>query len=372
MFLGTHRNPAAAYNLSMRLFSAEFSALKQQAGRMMNLRWRWPTRSTLLRTAIGIAGLLLITLTARRLHLQPGSTSLIYLVVIVLVSLQAGFLASLLASLIAVFLVQYYFVPLFDADAKANPIALVATFAFLFTAGIISTMVTRVRTLTETQLKAVFEERLAERTRIARELHDTLLQSFQGLILHFQAVGDQLPSGEARDAMERALEKADQAISEGRDAIQNLRSSTTATSGLAQGLASLGEEVGGSRGVQTPAYRVSVEGTPRELHPIVRDDIYRVAREAISNAFRHAAATAIEAEVTYAESFLRVRIRDDGKGIDKSVLAAGREGHWGIMGMRERASKIGANFEIWSELAAGTELDLRVPGSVAYLSDAQV
>ena len=116
-----------------------------------------------------------------------------------------------------------------------------ATATFLITAWVITAMVARVRKLTEAQLSLRFEERLAERTRIARELHDTLLQSFQALILHFQAVNNLLPPGKAKESLEKALDRADQAIVEGRDAIQNLRSSTTVTNDLAQAMTALGE-----------------------------------------------------------------------------------------------------------------------------------
>src|SRR5215210_6002395 len=205
-------------------------------------------------------------------------------------------------------------------------------------------MVSRVRKLTEAQLSVRFEERLAERTRIARELHDTLLQSFQGLMLHFQTVYDLLPAGKAKEALEKTLERADQAIIEGRDAIQNLRSSATTTNELAQAMAALGEELGCARDRNSgsPTLRVSVEGTARELHPILRDDVYRIAREAVQNAFRHAQASKIEADITYGERLLRLCIRDDGKGIDPELLDAGRDGHWGLPGMRERAEQIGA------------------------------
>ena len=229
-------------------------------------------------------------------------------------------------------------------------------------------MVARVRKLTEAQLSLRFEERLAERTRIARELHDTLLQSFQGLMLHFQTVNDQLPPGKAKEALEKVLDRADRAIVEGREAIQNLRSSTTVTNDLAQAMAALSKELGDARngGNGLAALSVSVEGAPRELHPILRDDIYRIAREAVGNAFRHAEASKIEAEITYGERLLRLRIRDDGKGIDPKLLDAGRDGHWGLPGMRERAQQIGGQLEMWSEGGVGTEVELRVPGSVAY------
>jgi len=318
--------------------------------------------------AFGIAGLALITWAAVLLHLQPGAISLLYLIVVVFVSLRAGFVSSMAVSVVAVVCLHYYFLPLFSAAGERNPLAIVATAAFLTTAWVITAMVARVRSLTEAQLTLRFEERLAERNRIARELHDTLLQSFQGLMLHFQAVNDQLPAGKAKEALEKALDRADQAIVEGREAIQNLRSSTTVTNELGQAMAALGEEFGGTRDGKSgsPTLSVSLEGTPRELHPILRDDIYRIAREALRNAFLHAQASKIEADIIYGARLLRLRIRDDGKGIDPKLLDAGRDGHWGLRGMRERADQIGARLDIWSESGAGTEVDLRVPGSIAY------
>jgi signal transduction histidine kinase len=314
---------------------------------------------------IGIIGLALITFVAGLLHLQPGATSLLYLIVVVFVSLRAGFVSSVAVSLIAVVSLNYYFLPLFSDSGTQNPLAIVATGAFLITAWVITGMVARVRKLTEAQVTLRFEERLSERTRIARELHDTLLQSFQGLMLYFQAVNNQLPPGQAKDALEKALDRADQAIVEGRNAIQNLRSTTTVNNDLAQAMTELGEEFAGA-GKTSPRIRVSVEGAPRELHPILRDDIYRIAREALRNAHRHAQARKIEAEITYGERLLRLRIRDDGKGIDPKLLDAGRDGHWGLPGMRERAQQIGGQLEIWSQVGAGTEVELRIPGSIAY------
>ena len=305
---------------------------------------------------VGILGLGLITFAAVRLPLQPGAVSLLYLIVVVFVSLRAGFVSSIAVSLIAVVCLHHYFLPLVSLSGRKNPLAIVATVAFLITAWVITGMVARVRKLTEAQLALRFEERLAERARIARELHDTLLQSFQGLMLHFQAVNDLLPPGTAKEALEKVLDRADQAIVEGRDAIQNLRSSTTVTNDLAQAMTALGEELAGARdGKKASAtFHVSIEGRPRDLHPILRDDIYRIAREALRNAFRHAQANKIEAEITYAQRLLRLRIRDDGKGIDPKLLDAGRDGHWGLPGMRERAQQIGAQLDMWSEVGAGT------------------
>jgi len=212
------------------------------------------------------------------------------------------------------------------------------------------------------------DERVIERTRIARELHDTLLQSFQGLMLRFQSARDLLPAQAAKavEALDAALDRADQAIAEGRDAIQNLRSSTTVSNELAQAITSLAEELTNGPEKGSATFRMSVEGLPRDLHPIVRDDIHRIAREALRNAFRHAQADHIEAEVTYGARELRVRIRDDGKGIDPQHASGGRARHWGLAGMRERAIQIGAHLDLWSEAGAGTELELRISGAVAY------
>jgi ligand-binding sensor domain-containing protein/signal transduction histidine kinase len=215
------------------------------------------------------------------------------------------------------------------------------------------------------------EERINERTRIARELHDTLLQSFQGLMLRFQTVQEMLPARpmDAKKAFEGALERADQALGESRDAITDIRTSTLASHDLAKSMtalfAGLNREVAeGNGGPAT--FRVLVEGAPRAVRPILQDEIYRIARESLRNAFRHAQARNIETEITYGES-LRLRFRDDGKGIDPSVVErGGRSGHWGLPGMRERAAQIGAQLQVWSELGAGTEVELNIPGSVAY------
>ena len=212
------------------------------------------------------------------------------------------------------------------------------------------------------EFNARLEERVAERTRIARELHDTLLQSFQGLMLRFQVVDDLLPPGQAKEALGIALERADQAIVEGRDAVRDLRSSTLLTNDLAQAVKALGDELASE---DSATFRLVVEGPARDLHPILRDEIYRVAREAVRNAFHHARAHSIEAEITYGES-LRLRVRDDGRGMDPAILEEGRQGHYGLPGMRERARRIGGKLEVWSGKGAGTEVELIIPGPIAY------
>ena len=217
-----------------------------------------------------------------------------------------------------------------------------------------------------------FIERLSERTRIARELHDTLLQSFQGLILHFQTARDMLPkdpSG-AGKSLDTALESADQAMVEGRNAIYDIRGSTLVDDDLAHTITSLGDELGAARvGGVAPKFSVVEEGTAKPLDPIFQDDVYHIVREALRNSFKHSEAQNIEAEITYGKRLLRVRIRDDGKGIDRKVLEEGeRAGHWGLPGMRERAKRISGQLAVWSEPGVGTEVELNLPGSLVYES----
>src|SRR3984893_2185913 len=216
------------------------------------------------------------------------------------------------------------------------------------------------------------EERLVERERIARELHDTLLQSFQGLTLHFQRARNLLPerTSEAIQTLDRALDGAEQAIVEGRDAIHDLRSPAPAALGVAEEITSLGEELVANDNNKDPVqFRVVIEGLAQTLHPDVHIEIVRIAREGLRNAFSHSQARRIETEIAYSNNLFRLRIRDDGKGLAPDVRNRGeRIGHWGLGGMRERAERLGGKLEVWSEPGAGTEVDLRVPASIAYQS----
>ena len=226
------------------------------------------------------------------------------------------------------------------------------------------------------QLDLRFEERLAERSRIARELHDTLLQSFQGAVLRFRAVTYMLPDrpADARATLENAIDQARQAIVEGRDAVQGLRSPAIARNDIAVAIATLAETLSNDDGDQSPpVFHVTVEGTPRDLPPIVQDEVYRIAGEALRNAFRHAHASRIEVELRYDQRRFRLRVRDDGKGIDTDA-ARGRtyDGHYGIAGMHERAKLVGGTLSVWSEVHSGTEMELTIPASVAYSKSAAV
>jgi PAS domain S-box-containing protein len=217
------------------------------------------------------------------------------------------------------------------------------------------------------------EARVSERMRIAREMHDTLLQSLQGLMLRFQAVRNMLPRRpeDAIRALDGALTRADQAIAESRDAIQGLRTAPVAPIDLADLLTAMGQELADAQEVNSdsPAFRVKVDGERQTLSPALLDELYRIGREALRNAFQHASARHIEAAILYDERRLRLRISDDGKGIAPRVLEqGGRAGHWGLIGIRERAKRMGAQLDLRSEPGAGTEVQLTVPSSVAYAS----
>jgi signal transduction histidine kinase len=168
--------------------------------------------------------------------------------------------------------------------------------------------------------------------------------------------------------LDSAMQVGDQAIGEGRDAVQNLRSSSFDDRDLVTSLSALGTELGAGMDLPSrPEYRVVVEGRPRELTAVVRDEAYRIVREGLCNAYQHAKARHIETEVTFGDADLTIRVRDDGIGVDPQILARGqRPGHWGLPGMRERSESFGGHLHVWSQGNAGTEVELRIPAHVAY------
>jgi signal transduction histidine kinase len=219
------------------------------------------------------------------------------------------------------------------------------------------------------QFNKTLEARVSERTRIARDLHDTLLQSFQGLLLRFQSVSNVLPANpnEAKHRLDSALDRAAEAITEGRNAVQGLRSSATQTNDLANGIIAFGQELTNtSSAVDPPVIEVDVEGGPRQLNPVVRDEAYRIAGEALRNAFQHARAQRITVEIRYDRRRFLLRVRDDGHGISEETIRQGHAGHFGLHGMRERAEVVGGQLEVWSKLDSGTQVELRIPGAIAY------
>jgi signal transduction histidine kinase len=161
------------------------------------------------------------------------------------------------------------------------------------------------------------------------------------------------------------MELGDKAMDESRQAVQDLRASAP-TSDLADSLAELRNELAlnGQQGGAT--YHILVQGRPRAMAPVVRDEIYCIAREAVRNAAEHARARRIEAELDYGTTAFSLRVRDDGVGFDAATLEHRRAGHWGLQGMRERAESFGARFNLWSESGVGTELELAVPAAICY------
>ncbi len=227
----------------------------------------------------------------------------------------------------------------------------------------------RVRQLRR-DFNTAIEARVSERTRIARELHDTLLQSLQALLFQYQAARNLFAAGSERamQVLDATLDRTEQAIADSRDAIHDIRSDIVAQNVLPELLTRAGSELAESQADQdVPTFGLTVEGERRTLTPVIREETYRIALELLRNAFRHAKAHRIETEIRYDDDTLRLRIRDDGKGMDLKVLQGDSSGHWGLRGVRERAERIGAKLEVWSEAGAGAEFQLTVPAGIAYV-----
>jgi signal transduction histidine kinase len=209
-----------------------------------------------------------------------------------------------------------------------------------------------------------FDERLAERTRIARDLHDTFLQTVQGSKM---VTDDALEAASDPSRMRKALEQLsiwlEQAIDEGRAALNSLRTSTTVTNDLADGLRRATENISESHSMSVA---MSVVGDTREMHPIVRDEVYRIGYEAICNAQMHSRGSSLAVELRYGHD-LELRVRDNGVGIDPAVSDHGKNGHFGLQGMRERAARIGGKLTILSSTTGGTDVTLVVPGAITFL-----
>jgi signal transduction histidine kinase/ligand-binding sensor domain-containing protein len=221
----------------------------------------------------------------------------------------------------------------------------------------------RVRYLTR-RMQERLQARLAERARIARALHDTMLQSMQALLMTFDMHSRSLKEGtKERTRLDQTLNLAEQLLVEGRDQIMDLRASASPDA-----LELILEQFGKGLAEHRPhAFEIKVRGMPRQLCPAVHEEIYAIAREALFNASRHADASRIDLELEYGATSFVMRIRDNGEGLDDAVAAAGqRPGHWGLVGMRERAGGIGASLEIVSSPGLGTEVTVTVPGRAAY------
>jgi signal transduction histidine kinase/ligand-binding sensor domain-containing protein len=217
---------------------------------------------------------------------------------------------------------------------------------------------------TVANVQAQFRERMRERERIAADLHDTLVQGYLSASLQVHAAFGRLAEDSpAKQPLRRALELIGKASEESRIALQGIRSSQLGDLELGQALSRVPQELAASADV---GFRVRVEGRPRSLRPVLLDDVYRIGREAIVNAFQHAGATNIEVEVEYAANRLRMLVQDNGCGIDAQILQSGKAGHWGLKGIRERAERIGAKLNLFSNPGSGTQVVLTVAGELAF------
>ena len=208
---------------------------------------------------------------------------------------------------------------------------------------------------------------LEERERIARELHDTLLQGFQGIALRVQGVAKNMPIHDPlRTMLDEVLDRGDEVLREARHRVRDLRRRTTDENEFPDRLTKCGQELAKDH---SATFTLAIVGEPKILESTVQEEAFRIAAEALTNAFRHASASKIETEVTYDSSALRIRVRDDGVGIDKALLSNGQLGHWGLTGMRERAHAIRAELKLWSRESAGTEVELAIPAAIAYPQD---
>ncbi|WP_158543272.1 sensor histidine kinase [Dyella psychrodurans] len=214
------------------------------------------------------------------------------------------------------------------------------------------------------RIRMSMQARNDERDRIARDLHDTVLQSVQGLVMRFQSVADRIPEDQhVRIALEGALDRADKVVAEARGRVLDLRSK--ALGDLREALEQTGRELTSG---QSMRFKMLIEGRPRELVTQVYWEVLAIAKEAMFNAFQHSNGTLLEAEIAYLSSALRVRLRDDGVGLSETMLQEGRPNHWGISGMRERAGKVSAKFRIWSREGEGCEIEILVPAGIAYVA----
>ncbi|WP_332854189.1 sensor histidine kinase [Duganella sp. S19_KUP01_CR8] len=213
-------------------------------------------------------------------------------------------------------------------------------------------------------IEARHVERLGERERIARALHDTFLQEAQGTILMMQLAMEQVPPAlPARAAMERGIGYIEQALIEGRDEVRGLRSPLRDDETLGQSLERFGQRLAAGL---SASFRLEQKGAPYALPVIAADEVFSIGREAICNAFRHAQASEIVVELDYGAKRLTLLVRDNGKGIAADTLAqGGRSGHWGLVGMRERAARIGAMMEVGNQDEGGAFMRLTLPAMYA-------
>jgi signal transduction histidine kinase len=215
------------------------------------------------------------------------------------------------------------------------------------------------------QLNLRLEERLAERTKIAQELHDTLLQDFLSVSMQLHVANDHLAvDSPAKPMLSRALAITGRILEEGRNTVQGLRSPNWGSEELEQAFSRIQEELAITNRARL---RVIVEGEARPLRPLIGDDVFLIGREALANAFHHSGASEVEVELEYSADQLKLLVRDNGCGFADGVIQSARNEHYGLTGMRERTGRIGGRLRVLSRRDAGTEIELSVPSRIAYL-----
>jgi signal transduction histidine kinase len=226
----------------------------------------------------------------------------------------------------------------------------------------------RARHLTRT-VHARLAAQMSERERIARDLHDTLLQEVTGLLLRFHAVSMRVaPQEPVRQMLNEALDRGDEMLVQARDTVRGLRTEAGASEDLSLAFTEYAKRL--LVGDGAAAFRVTTAGSPWRLRSIIRDEIVHIGQEAINNAFTHSRATRIDVELNFSKGSLVVVVRDNGCGIPPAILQDGRrEGHWGLIGMRERAGRAGGRLRISSSPDAGTLIELKVPAAIAAAAE---
>lgn len=238
------------------------------------------------------------------------------------------------------------------------------TASVLVALALIAWVIRRRMQIVARNIHARLAERLDERERIAREMHDTLLQGAMSASIQLDLAEDQLAEDSpVKGLLQNALATLRQVIEEGRTALRGLRFQDVENNDLAKAFQRIKQEFPHKA---TIMFGVLAQGAPRVVRTEIGDEIYRIGREAILNAYVHSEAATIEVEIQYASTHLGLLVRDDGRGIDSSILEGGRDGHWGLVGMRERSQRIGGTLKLRSRAGAGTEIELMVPGDIAF------
>ena len=213
------------------------------------------------------------------------------------------------------------------------------------------------------RIQAAFEERMEERARIAQELHDTVMQAIAGSTMLVENAAEKVPDSLplVKGTLLRAADRLDFALAESRAALKGLRDTTRSETDLAKQLAA----VAANAAEQKITFKLAIVGEARELRPTVRYEVFRIGSEAVANAFQHSGGTSIGVELGYVDG-LRVSVQDNGKGIPADILQRGKDDHFGLRGIRERADRIGAKLAVRSRLGEGTEVEIIVPEDIAF------